>query len=606
VDGGPAPDVLLISMPWHGYSMLSLQLGALKAYLSSRGIAVECRHYYKDVLAYMGLPLYNEIQDANVCELVSAALLFPDRRDRIEEAALDRIAELRSRPDSVFADFAPFNFGECTRLMEELVEDIVADVEWERLLLVGFSSTHVQFLSSLLLARRLKEDFPDIPIVFGGYLLRDDLATSLVELFPYVDYVIAGEGEVPLYELVRALRGEQPIACVPGLVHRDATGAVRANSEMRIVADLDELPIPDFSEYFTHGLRFMMTPQPRIQLEMSRGCYWGRCSFCVESMKPRSCYRRKSAEKVLEEIEYLSEACGSLNFMFTDADVSDKVDVFSAIAERDVDWTFTAELTGFIDKEGLSTLRRAGVTLVQIGVEALDDRLLRRFMKGVRFMRYVELIKWCYELDIGLYYNLILGAPFETQQDMEVTVARMPLLRWFQYPHVSTFAVSAGSKIFDDPQRFGISEIVPGSQATVCYPEDVARRIAPLVDFGDSSGYSFLPLNTVDHSSVLDALAKWKADYESDRPTLLCRRGRGFLDIGIFEDKAEYHVLLRDELEQQLYLHCVDSAKSVADLRQAFPDEDDASLQRILERFERDGLMISDGKQHLGLASLAT
>ncbi len=541
--------------------------------------------------------------DLDAVAQVQHALATAGRTD--EAAALEKIAEIRDVPNSVYDGLPPFDFGECLKATAEFVEDILCDVDWDKYRVVGFSSTHVQFLSSLLLAKGLRRQHRDLPIVFGGYLLRDELAEGVVDLFPFVDYVATGEGEVPLYELVRALRGEQDLAEVPGLVWKGSDGRVHLNSEVRQVEDLDDLPIPDYTDYFRHQLRSEITPHPQVQLEISRGCFWGRCSFCVESMRPRTCYRRKSAAKVVEEIEQLAGECGSLDFMFTDADVSDAVDVFAAIAELDLDLSFTAELTGFIDRDGLATLRDAGVKLVQIGVEALDDRLLRRFMKGVKFMKYVELMKWCQELDLGLFYNLIVGAPFETQEDVEKALSRIPALKWFQYPHITNFVVSAGSKIWVNPSRFGIREIVPARQAIVCYPEDVAVRIAPLVDFGESSGHSFLPPCDVDHTEMLAAIARWKEEYESDRATLTCRRGRDFIDIAIFEGKSEYHYVLREPAERDVYFFCMDSAKSIEELRRAFPDIEDDALQQSLARFEQYRLMLSDGEQYLSLASYA-
>ena len=597
-------DVVLISMPWHRFNMVSLQLGALKAYLSSKGVDVRCYHAYKDVLAYIDRPLYDELLDANVCELISAALLFPDRRSQIQGVAIDQVRAFQiathGRPAA-----EPLDFDLCVGAIDRLIDGVLADEDWERARLVGLTSTHVQFMPSVVFAKRLKERYPDLPIVFGGYLLRDELAEGLLELFPYVDYVVAGEGEIPLHRLVLALTGEGDVADVPSLVSRGADGSIRANNRTEVVADLDDLPVPDYSDYFERRGEALLSPHPQIQIEASRGCFWGRCVFCVESMRPHACYRRKSADRVVAEVEHLARQWRSLDFMFTDADVSDKVDVFAQIRELPLDLTFAAELTGFIDRDGLKTLREAGVKHVQIGVEAFDDRLLKIFAKGVRFIRYVQLMKWCKELDVNLFYNIILGAPFETQDDIDIAAERASSLRWFQYPAIAQFALSPGSQIAADPARYGITEIAPGPAARTCYPEDVCEKIPPLVEFGELSGYSFAPQSRADHAELLARIDRWTHEYAVQPPDLVLREGSDFLEIVVSGRAGEYHFTITDPLEQGVYRQCMESARHFAQIAAAFPDADEIDLRRILYRYETLGLMLSDGRRHLSLASWA-
>ncbi len=591
-------------MPWHRYEILSLQLGCLEAFLKQKDIDVCSRHYYKDIVTYLDLPMYESIVNSTVCDLLFASLLFPDRKDNIRKVVTagvsKTIAEARiSQPLMSVA----FDFDECLRHLCEFTNDILNDVSWDAYSLVGFTSTHVQLTSSLLLAKSLKEQYPNIRTIFGGFLLRDDLARNFVDVFPYVDFVVSGEGEVPLHKLCVALEEGSDLSPVPNLVYRHDERHVHKTIPQDFIANMDELPTPDFSDYFEHALKPAPRIHPVIQLETSRGCRWGRCSFCVETMDSRKNYRRKSAGKVIDEIATLTDQCKSLSIMFADADLSNRDDIAGAICELGLDLQITAEITGFITKQALTLFRKAGAKQIQIGVESFSPRLLKVFNKGVKLMRYAERLKWCKELGIKLYYNMILGFPLETEEDMVVSVKMMDYLRYFQYPEVTHFTVSFGAEVYRNYEKFGIETLVPNDAMCDCYPKAIVDKLTPLLSFGEHTGYAFLPANAVKHDRVLARVEQWKMDRESFESAMVCRRGKSFLEIAIREGRSAYHHIIRDELEIGVYLFCVDSAKRLNEIVERFAAAGTETVNYILWKFVCSGLMFTVDGEYLSLAS---
>ena len=71
----------------------------------------------------------------------------------------------------------------------------MARVDWAKYKVIGFTTTFAQTFSSLLLAKRLKERYPNIRIVFGGANVDAEMGFELVKAFDWVDYVVHGEGE---------------------------------------------------------------------------------------------------------------------------------------------------------------------------------------------------------------------------------------------------------------------------------------------------------------------------------------------------------------------------------------------------------------------------
>ena len=100
-------------------------------------------------------------------------------------------------------------------------------------------------------------------------------AKKAPEISPGPDYIIVGEGETSLAELVDQMEGAEDFAKVPNLLYR--SNGARLETFSHRVPTLDELPTPDFEGI---ALNLYLTPKPVIYLQTSRGCYWNHCTFC--------------------------------------------------------------------------------------------------------------------------------------------------------------------------------------------------------------------------------------------------------------------------------------------------------------------------------------
>src|SRR5262249_10493752 len=156
-------------------------------------------------------------------------------------------------------------------------------ISWGSYDIVGFSSMFEQNLASLSLARRVKERFPRTIIVFGGANCEGIMGLTLHRCFPFVDYVIVGEGDIVFPELVRRLADHAPVDDLRGVVFR-RNGISVDNGQPPRIRNLDALPFPDFDDYFDL-LDRAGTPfrERQVTFETARGCWWGekiQCTFC--------------------------------------------------------------------------------------------------------------------------------------------------------------------------------------------------------------------------------------------------------------------------------------------------------------------------------------
>src|SRR5262249_30626248 len=147
---------------------------------------------------------------------------------------------------------------------------------------------------------------------------------------------------------------------------------------------------------------------------------------------------------------------------------------------------------------------------VQIGIESFSPVLIRRFAKGVTLMHYIELMRWTKMLGIELTYNIIVGAPFETQEDIDVAVANIKHLWFLAPPIISEFVVSVGSPIHRNFRRFGI-DTISSLPETDCYPGQIRDDLGPLLSFHAGFGYTVSREESaaVEHDALVRAVEDW-------------------------------------------------------------------------------------------------
>lgn len=583
-------DVALVSMPWNIEQYTSLQIASLKAYLVKQGVSATSRHYHKDLVDFLGVDEREHVHEYGYGEHLFGALYYPERRREF-------VTEITSRLPT----------PEIEPILDRLTvfcDAIVADLLAINPKLVGFTTTHVQTMSSIYIARRLKEQRPDIKVVFGGLALFRDFSERLLQLFPEIDFIVNGEGEIALHRLAAAVCESDVTAAsvldsIGGLSRRDETGEIITAAKQAELASLDSLPAPDLADYLDIHLSDDREeiPYPKVCVESARACSWGKCTFCIESIPSRGPYRAKSAGAVVDQIEQLVGAARSTEIAFTDPDMSSRADVFHELIDRGLDLHVLAEVSGMVDLPTLVVMKRAGLSTLQIGVESFSSELLKRFLKGVQLIHYVELMRWCKHLGLTLVYNIIVGAPFETQEAVDEAVANMRLLFSFAPPVISEFVVSLGSPIFQDLDSYGIESLSPLPE-TACYPESIREGVGPLLSF--HAGYAFKTTSRsprVDHAPLVAAVDEWWKMHNANF-TLNAYRGNGFIDLEYKVGTATRRSLVTDPAQVFLLGSVAVEAKS---LRQVAVESTDApSLPQLLaaanELKDRGLLFESDRK----------
>ena len=586
--------VLLLSMPWALFNRPSIQLGALKGFLDQQfpDLRVHNSHPTLEVAAAIGPDRYRRIAESPWAgEALYSGLLFPELREAARRLFRRELPDLGAE-----------GYDSLLPRLEAQLAAFVDRVLAENLRLVGFSLCFSQLSASLLAATRIKARRPEVTVVFGGSMVTPELARSLPAAWPAVDYCIPGEGERPLQALVAWLRDATPD--LPAGVFAADHASENTPPASQIV-NLDTLPLPDYTDYFSELAVSPLNFIPHLPVEFSRGCWWNRCAFCNLNLQWQG-YRSKHADRMLTEIKTLTIRHRCLDFSFTDNALPPAAagELFQALAGEPVDRRFFAEIRAAGRGEDYSLYRRGGLTEVQIGVEALSDSLLARMCKGVRAIDNLAAMKDALENDLRLAGNLILEFPGSTAAEVEQTLSTLEAALPFPPLSAATFFLGQGSPVCADPGEFGLAAVTRHAKYRSLYPAGLLDRVPMLVRGGRGDRGRQRRL----WAPVRRRMRAWQAFHRertSRLPALAYRDGGDFLIIR--QERPGQPVLHHrlQGLSRALYLHC---RRPVAqkELLQTFKRVKEEQLVRFLADLTHKHLLFQDGERCLALAVHST
>ncbi len=291
---------------------------------------------------------------------------------------------------------------------------------------IGFSCTTATFLDGERLARLAKETVPAIRTVFGGVHVSA-LGEEILDRYPAVDYLVVGEGEETLRQLLTIPPGrEEEIA---GLVYRDGVGKGVRSPGRRQLLDLDRLPFPNYRGLAgfpsSYSLPIFNYPRvPNASCLSSRGCPYA-CSYCDRSVFQRS-FRYNSADYLFRHLLFLKETYGIRHLNFYDDQFTfnrERVVAFCRlmIAER-LGMTFNcAARAEHLDAELLRLMRAAGCWMISIGIETGDPTLLAAHRQNADLHMLREKIGLIKATGIRVKGLLMMGLPGESEESIRVS-----------------------------------------------------------------------------------------------------------------------------------------------------------------------------------------
>jgi ribosomal peptide maturation radical SAM protein 1 len=601
----------LVSTPWPLFKRPSIQLGSLKSFLNKHlpDTRVDVTHMYLNVAHAIGYDVYQAISKRTwLAESVYAALLYPQRADSIERFFRKQASR---NPVLKFVDFKAL-----VRKVEKATRAVIQQIDWQGIGLVGFSVCLCQLTSSLYAARLIKKTSPDIITLFGGSTVSNPFCKDYLDVFTDIDVIVNGEGELPLLKLIKYFQKQDSIETahrIDGVVTRgshDNTAPLFSQ-----LPDLEDLEAPDYDDYFKTLNLFAPDKRffPTLPVESSRGCWWKGdaldkkhkgCAFCNLNLQWTG-YRKRDSAKVVQDIDALTERHQTLSVAFMDnvLPASSSDTLFTRVGQLGKDLQMFSEIRASTPLRTLCKMRSAGMNEVQVGIESLGSKLLKKMSKGTTAIQNMEIMKNCEALGLRNSSNLILHFPGSDEADVVETLQNIEFAMYFRPLKPVNFWLGLGSPVWQCPSQFHVQSISNHPYYHILFPKDVSKNVTFTIQAyrGDRQRQQKL------WKPVERKIKDWNTFYANlhkqafAEPILSFQDGGRFLIIRQRRLDADPIQHRLTGISREIYLFC-GKTRSLGRILSQFSDLPEDKLIPFLKMMIEKGLMFEEQERYLSLA----
>ncbi|UCG09027.1 MAG: RiPP maturation radical SAM C-methyltransferase, partial [Desulfobacterales bacterium] len=507
---------------------------------------------------------------------------------------------------------------ELSNQIMEATHDFIDNLNWGAYRLVGFTVSLCQLTSALYFAKIIKQKNPKLITAVGGSSFSGDTAKNAIKLFPQIDVIITGEGELPLSRLIDYLyRNNQSrdLPAIQGVFTKNGAQTQKRRYPFFQMDTLERLPIPDYDDYF--NLLNSFHPQksffPALPVEISRGCWWkpvtrsgkaAGCAFCNLNLQ-WSGYRSKKPSQVVSEIDSLTTKYRALSVAIVDNVLPQTTskEIFEKLGKLKKDLRLFSEIRAKVPLAELNAMRAAGMQEVQIGIEALSTSLLKKLHKGTTAIQNLEIMKNCEALGIANISNLILHFPGSNQQEVTETVHNIEFALPYRPLKAVDFWLGLESPVWQNPGAYGIKAVFNHPYWGYLFPAAIIKSIPFMIQaYRGDLGYQKKIWRPIKQK-----VKEWQDIYHelfnssSPSPILSFRDGRDFLMIRQRRFRTEPMTHRLKGTSRSIYLFC-QHHRSLKRIRSQFPSFPEDKIVAFLKMMVDKKLMFVENEKYLSLA----
>ena len=334
----------------------------------------------------------------------------------------------------------------------EMIRDFLPDA-------MGISCTTVAYHRAVEVARIVKKNLPQLPIVIGGPHVTSNYTHAMS--FSCFDYGVVGEGEETAIELFHSIFSNNPLlSSIKGIVFRK-DGELLFTGHRALIDNLDTIAFPAYdlikniSQYNPPPSNYKKLPV--VNIITSRGCP-NHCTFCDRAVFGNK-LRQRSAENVVEEISLLVKKYNVKEIAFVDDTFTigknRLIKIFNLLEKRKIRITWTCmSRVNTVDRELLHFLKQHGCWHISFGIESGSQKILNMIKKGITLEMAEKAVKECASTGIRTKGFFMIGHPGETMDTINDTISfalKIPLdtmIATINTPH-------PGTEQYSDALKFG-------------------------------------------------------------------------------------------------------------------------------------------------------
>ncbi len=283
-----------------------------------------------------------------------------------------------------------------------------------------------QLKEAIPFSKKIRDLFPTIKIIWGGYFASNQYKTCLESGF--VDFVINGPGDYTFPSLLDALESKSDFSYIKNLIYKAENEIIKtAKAELLDLDKLPALPYDKLNEFYPLSNYLCKTylGKKTIAYHSSFGCPF-TCSFCAIVPIYNARWKGKSAKGIYDDILHIKQTYGgdSLEFHDNNFFVSEKrtVEFAKQIKSENITWWGEARIDTMYkySDESLKVIRDSGCKMIFFGAETGNDEVLKQMDKGgtqtgAQILAFAERLK---KFDIIPEYSFVLGMPAPTEEQV--------------------------------------------------------------------------------------------------------------------------------------------------------------------------------------------
>ena len=322
-------------------------------------------------------------------------------------------------------DFPKSSNNNRVGLEEDIVFDLLRQKKFDviGITLVKMFSDEKQIYNFI---GKLKREYPEKPIICGG-------PDATLEWESYmktgnIDFIVLGEGEGTIIELLEVLSGKGSLKNVLGLVFQDKEGSIIRNN-LRDPLDINTIPWParhllPMRNYLHYRAKAYYRRNPAATILTSKGCPY-KCLFCSAKIIWGNKWRGRSPIDIIDEMEYLIHIYGVREFLIQDDNFMVNPKRVEAICDEImkrkllISWQVVPGLAiWLLNKDLLLKLKDSGFYALCAQIETGNKKTKQYIKKNISFDHAREIMHYANKIGLWTQTNIIIGFYFETKEDI--------------------------------------------------------------------------------------------------------------------------------------------------------------------------------------------
>jgi|WetSurMetagenome_2_1015567.scaffolds.fasta_scaffold00003_206 anaerobic magnesium-protoporphyrin IX monomethyl ester cyclase len=291
--------------------------------------------------------------------------------------------------------------------------------------LVFINTAIPSIYGDMISAYELKKRFPEILIAVVG-MFPTLYEKEVLEKFPQVDFAIMDEPEWVSERLVAAVAENRSPDSVKGLIYRKGSEIIINPRQNLFENNLDELPFPARDLLDNNAYKLPTSGDNFTLLSVGRGCSEA-CIYCVANLYYGKRFRKRSVASVIKEIEECIEKYNIRNFLFwgesftTDQEYGESICEEIIRKDLHITWSTTTRVDT-INEVLLNKMKKAGCTLLGLGIESYDQEVLNNARKRIKIEQIDNAVSMVKKSGISSMGHFVFGLPGDTPEKAKKTI----------------------------------------------------------------------------------------------------------------------------------------------------------------------------------------